>query len=1117
LDVLDEILGSLRLTGGVVIDGEFGGDFCVHAEFTPNHCAPFFPLPEKLIAYHYVRSGRMIIEVDGQPPVALGPGSVAILPRNNPHLLANRHGIAPAEKAEIAWITEDGIHRVSSGNGEPKAEVWCGFLGTSKSNFHPLLDALPPLLTIDLSGGEAQWLDSSMRFLAEQTPSPEIVAKLAELFLSQAIRDYLQRLPADSTGWLRGLADPAVSKALSIIHTCYAEELEVEGIAREAGVSRTVLGERFGELLGEPPMRYCGRWRMRVASNMLREGKQNSANIAYAVGFNSEAAFNRAFKREFGKPPAKWKRLVEAEEAEAAERLKREKLPAQQVRYCTGFDGTRLAWSAVGSGPPLVKTANWLNHIEFDWESPVWKHWLLELTDGRTLIRYDERGNGLSDWETPELSLDAFVDDLESVGEAAGVERFDLLGISQGAAVAIAYSLRHPGRVRKMILYGGYARGWAHRLEGDELARREAMTTLSRTGWGSDTPAYRQLFTNVYIPDASPEQMDWFNELQRKSTSPENAEKLQQVLSKFDVSDLLAKVSVPTLVLHATGDQAVPFSSGEELAKGIPGAQFVALEGRNHILLENEPAWKEFAQATRQFLDGDGAPLAPAKPIAWKRPERRATLESADGTKIAYAVNGSGFPVFKAPNWMTSLDLDWSNPVYGHWHEFGREMGQLVRMDSRGFGMSQWDADLSFDAIVADMEAVADAAGVEQCDMIGISHGATFAMAYAARNPERVRKLVLVNSFPSGWRVRGDPEEIAWRESLLEMNRRQASFRRSLLGEMFVTLYFPSASNELIAWHNEHLPALGSPANMERMIELGSMIDVREALPKIRAETLVFHSDRDGNASIAVGRQVAESIAGARFVELDSANHVLLADEPAWQVFRQEAKAFLRSGERPSPMKEAKTDPRPNQLVISGTPTGVNWVTRRIDEFLGANPDLSVELIPDPQMVDFETDLADCAIRCGTRRPTGLAVEDLFTVDFIPACSPEFLDRHPQLKKPKGLLEVARITPTDPWWPQVWRHFGLKAPPSEQRGVVMGAQVLDGLAALRGQGVALLTPLFWSEEIAAGSLVCPFPDRLNGGGAYWLVYPQERSGWDKIRRFSDWLHDLCARAQAEAA
>ncbi len=182
-----------------------------------------------------------------------------------------------------------------------------------------------------------------MRFLAEQQPSPDVVARLAELFVAQAVREYVERLPAGASGWLRGLADPAVSRALSIIHSRYAEELDVELLAREAGVSRTVLGERFAELLGEPPMRYCARWRMRIAANMLREGKQNTANIAYAVGFNSEAAFNRAFKREYGEPPATWRRRIEAEEkAEAASLNARASAAASLVHDRRRRDSPRL-------------------------------------------------------------------------------------------------------------------------------------------------------------------------------------------------------------------------------------------------------------------------------------------------------------------------------------------------------------------------------------------------------------------------------------------------------------------------------------------------------------------------------------------------------------------------------------------------------------------------------------------------------------------------------------------------------------------------------------------------------------------------------------------------------
>jgi pimeloyl-ACP methyl ester carboxylesterase len=335
---------------------------------------------------------------------------------------------------------------------------------------------------------------------------------------------------------------------------------------------------------------------------MLRDGKQNTANIAYAVGFSSEAAFNRAFKREYGIPPATWRKRVEAEEQAKARDLQRRELPPQKVLYCEAPDGTRLAYSVTGEGPPLVKTANWLNHIQHDWDSPLWRHWIDQFTHGRSLIRYDERGNGLSDWDTPELSFDAFVQDLECVVECIGLDQFDLLAISQGAAVAVAYAVRHPHRVRRLVILNGYAAGWATRADAGEVARREAMVTLTEVGWGADNPVYRQLFTNHYIPEASPKQMGWFNEMQRLSASPENAVRLQRVLSQIDVRPLLREVRTPTLVFHSRQDQAVPFAQGEELAAGIPGAQFVALESRNHILIESEPAWPMFAEISRQFL-----------------------------------------------------------------------------------------------------------------------------------------------------------------------------------------------------------------------------------------------------------------------------------------------------------------------------------------------------------------------------------------------------------------------------------------------------------------------------------------------------------------------------------
>ena len=235
MDVLDEILGSLRLTGGVIVDGEFTGDYCVQAEFTPEKCAPFFPMPERLIGYHYVRSGTTIAEIPGLPAVPLKAGEIVILPRNDPHRLSSQPGLPPANIEDIRVITAEGVHQVGLGTDGPKTKVWCGFLGTARDSVHPLLDALPPLMVLDVNSSKEAWLDASMRFLATGQPGPETVAKLAELFLAQAIREYVEQLPRGSTGWLKGLSDPAVSKALSVIHARYAEDLDIETLAREVG------------------------------------------------------------------------------------------------------------------------------------------------------------------------------------------------------------------------------------------------------------------------------------------------------------------------------------------------------------------------------------------------------------------------------------------------------------------------------------------------------------------------------------------------------------------------------------------------------------------------------------------------------------------------------------------------------------------------------------------------------------------------------------------------------------------------------------------------------------------------------------------------------------------
>jgi len=280
--------------------------------------------------------------------------------------------------------------------------------------------------------------------------------------------------------------------------------------------------------------------------------------------------------------------------------------PHQNIRFCVAQDGVRIAYAAVGQGPPLLKLANWMTHLEHDWESPVWRHWIRALSSDRRLIRYDERGNGLSDWDAADLSFEACLRDLDAVVEASGLERFPMLGISQGCAFAVAYAARHPERVSRLVLYGGYVRGWAMRGSPEEIARRQGLGALIRHGWGEDNPAFRQAFTTLFVPDATPEQMRWFNDLQRAAASPENAFRLHEVFGRLDVRSLLPQVRVPTLVLHGRHDGVVPFAEGRILATGIPDARFVPLESRNHILLEGEPAWERFLAETRAFLDAYG-------------------------------------------------------------------------------------------------------------------------------------------------------------------------------------------------------------------------------------------------------------------------------------------------------------------------------------------------------------------------------------------------------------------------------------------------------------------------------------------------------------------------------
>ena len=276
---------------------------------------------------------------------------------------------------------------------------------------------------------------------------------------------------------------------------------------------------------------------------------------------------------------------------------------AQTINYCRAPDGVRLAYAISGSGPFLVKSGNWMNHLEYDWESPIWRHVFRGLSRGHTLVRYDARGNGMSDWDVDTLSLDAWVTDLETVVDAVGVERFPLLGISQGGAVAAAYAVRHPERVSHLVLYGAFALGGKKRSPA-EKEMRDAMTTLMRVGWGADNPSFRQMFTSRFIPGGTHEQADYFNELQLRTTSGECAARYFDVVGDFDITDLLSEVKAPTLVMHVRGDLTAPLEAGRQLAAGIPGARFIALPGQNHLFLEHEPASDRFFEEISLFLKG---------------------------------------------------------------------------------------------------------------------------------------------------------------------------------------------------------------------------------------------------------------------------------------------------------------------------------------------------------------------------------------------------------------------------------------------------------------------------------------------------------------------------------
>jgi pimeloyl-ACP methyl ester carboxylesterase/DNA-binding CsgD family transcriptional regulator len=284
-----------------------------------------------------------------------------------------------------------------------------------------------------------------------------------------------------------------------------------------------------------------------------------------------------------------------------------------EIRFCTAPDGVRLAYSMHGRGPPLVRVATWLTHLELDWGSPVWRHWLDRLGESHTVVRYDERGCGLSDAEVGEPSVDTWVGDLEAVVDATGLERFALLGVSQGAGIAVAYAARHPERVSDLVLYGGYARG---RRQRGQREQEEALVAAIRAGWTTEDPAFRHLFSMLFLPHGTPAQMAWYDELLRTTTAPGTAARLFVARGGVDVTAAARRVATRTLVIHARADRVVPAEEGRLLATLIPDARLVVLDSANHILLADEPAWEHFVSAFRGFLGPPGAPAPSASTSA---------------------------------------------------------------------------------------------------------------------------------------------------------------------------------------------------------------------------------------------------------------------------------------------------------------------------------------------------------------------------------------------------------------------------------------------------------------------------------------------------------------------
>lgn len=314
MDALSDLLRVVRLSGGVFLDAEFSAPWCITATVGPEDCRMVMAEPARVIAFHYVVAGRLLLQVAGGPPIELTSGTIVLLPRNDEHTVASETGLPPVSADHLLQVDPDGgVARIRYGGGGDATHIVCGFVGTDARQ-HPLIDALPPTLTLDLNGKPAcEWVARSFRYAAGELAATRAgsaiaLAKLSELLFVEAVRHYVETLPADRRGWLAGLRDPVVGRALALLHAELARAWTTETLAREVFLSRSAFADRFTALIGVPPMKYLMTWRMQVAAQYLREAHRSVAQIAADVGYESEAAFARAFKREFSMPPGIWRK-----------------------------------------------------------------------------------------------------------------------------------------------------------------------------------------------------------------------------------------------------------------------------------------------------------------------------------------------------------------------------------------------------------------------------------------------------------------------------------------------------------------------------------------------------------------------------------------------------------------------------------------------------------------------------------------------------------------------------------------------------------------------------------------------------------------------------------------